>query len=172
MAEVNLFIRDSGDGNFSQHFGPGEDWADSASEDIENSGTFSQLRVAVFLYHNTLSPASGNIYLRVNGGSGVDETVFLVNFLSLQRNNPIWFEANFTNGPYSFPLGSKIDFHVHMIGGSKVGHWVTNNFNGSTDLWVKSYGTELSAPEKPINPTPTDTDTGIVLLPTLSWEAG
>ena len=27
-------------------------------------------------------------------------------------------------------------------------------------------------PSKPINPTPTDTNTGIILLPTLSWEAG
>ena len=27
-------------------------------------------------------------------------------------------------------------------------------------------------PSKPTNPTPTDTDTGIVLLPTLSWQAG
>ena len=28
------------------------------------------------------------------------------------------------------------------------------------------------SPSKPTNPTPTDTDTGIILLPTLSWEAG
>ena len=31
---------------------------------------------------------------------------------------------------------------------------------------------ELSTPEKATNPTPTDIGTGIVLLPTLSWEAG
>ncbi|KKK49221.1 hypothetical protein LCGC14_3137240 [marine sediment metagenome] len=28
------------------------------------------------------------------------------------------------------------------------------------------------SPNKPTNPTPTNTDTGIVLLPTLSWQAG
>ena len=27
-------------------------------------------------------------------------------------------------------------------------------------------------PSKPTNPTPSDTDTGIILLPTLSWQAG
>jgi len=30
----------------------------------------------------------------------------------------------------------------------------------------------LTVPGKAVNPTPTDTDTGIILLPTLSWEAG
>ncbi len=29
-----------------------------------------------------------------------------------------------------------------------------------------------SSPNKPTTPTPSDTDTGIVLLPTLSWQAG
>ena len=35
-----------------------------------------------------------------------------------------------------------------------------------------SFTASIATPNKPTNPTPTDTDTGIVLLPTLSWQAG
>ncbi len=54
-------------------------------------------------------------------------------------------------------------------------------YNSNGPLWIagtvtqdhpfKTYS-ELLVPTKPTNPTPTDIGTGIVLLPTLSWEAG
>ncbi len=45
---------------------------------------------------------------------------------------------------------------------------VTRNY----DTVQVSFTTEAAAPPKPVNPTPSDTDTGIVLFPTLSWQAG
>ncbi len=48
-------------------------------------------------------------------------------------------------------------------------------FNGASGNGVSTSFTATPTdvpPEKPTNPTPTDTDTGIVLLPTLSWQAG
>ncbi len=171
MAEVTLFIRDTG-GDFSQGFGPGEDWADSASEDLENFGTFSQIRVSVYLDHNNLSGGTGTIFLRIFDGGSLDETVSLTAFSSLQRNNPQWFEVSFTDGPYSLNAGSRLSFHVRVIGGNKTGRWRCQDFNGSLDVLVQSYGTELTAPNKPTTPAPTDTGTGIILQPTLSWEVG
>ena len=60
-------------------------------------------------------------------------------------------------------------------GGSRYGYitpaniWVLSSTN--LDMYFRTYSEVQEAP-KPVNPTPTDIDTGIVLLPTLSWEAG
>ena len=171
MAEVIIFIRDTGDGNFSQGFGPGPDWAESI-EDVVNTAVFSQIRVAVYLFHNTLSSPSGSVYLRLSGTS-IDETIFLTPFSSLQRNNPIWFEATFTNGPYDLSrVNDNLGFHVQVLNGTHAGKWVANSFFGSNELWVRSYGIEVTAPNKATNPDPSDTGTGVVLFPTLSWSAG
>lgn len=50
---------------------------------------------------------------------------------------------------------------------------VSFTFNGASGNGVSTsfVGTSL-LPSKPTSPTPTDTGTGIVLLPTLSWQAG
>lgn len=40
------------------------------------------------------------------------------------------------------------------------------------NAFVEVIGTFVGPPSKPTNPTPTNTGTGIVLLPTLSWQAG
>ena len=170
MAEVTLFIRDTA-GDFRQSFGPGEDEVGSANEDVDNIGTFSSLRVAVLLQQRSLGTPTGNIYLRVNANN-FDETVLLTAFSSVQYFNPQWFEVSLTNGPFVLELNNKIAFHVYVVGADRSGDWQVQDFHGSNSVLVKSYGTELSAPEKPVNPIPTNANTGIVLLPTLSWEAG
>ena len=170
MAEVTLFIRYTR-GNFYQSFGIGGDSADSGNEDVDNIGSFSSLRISVLLQHLSGGTPTGNIYLRVNANN-FDETVFLTAFSAVEFNNPKWFEVSFTNGPYLIELNNRLAFHVNSIGADRAGLWMCQDFHGSLDVLVRSYGTELSAPEKPVNPIPTDTNTGIVLLPTLSWEAG
>lgn len=173
MAELTLFIRDTA-GNFTQNFGVGGDSANSDNEDVDNIGTFSSLRVSVLLQHLSLGTPTGSIYLRIQNSStgSFDETVLLTPFSSLLFNNPQWFEISFTDGPYVIALNNRIRFHVHSIGADRTGQWMCQDFNGSLDVLVRSYGTELSAPEKPTNPSPINTGTGIVLRPTLSWEAG
>ncbi len=169
MAELTLFIRDTA-GNFKQNFGPGEDWATSANEDVDNIGSFSSLRVSVLLQRPG-SAGTGNIFLLVDSDN-FNETVLLTAFSSLQLNNPQWFEVSFTNGPYLLELNDKVSFHIRVVGGNRVGQWMCQDFNGSTDVLVRSYGTELSAPEKPANPSPSHTGEDILVYPTLSWEAG
>lgn len=170
MAELTLFVRDTA-GDFTQNFGAGGDWADSAWEDVDNIGTFSSLRVSILLKQTALGTPTGNIYLRVQSDS-FDETVLLTAFSALGYNDPEWFEVSFTNGPYSIDLGGKLRFHAHSIGADRTGQWLTQDSNGSTSVLVRSYGTEIEAPSKPTNVAPTDTGTGIVLFPTLRWETG
>ena len=170
MAELTLFIRDTG-GNFYQGFGIGGDSADSGNEDVDNIGTFSSLRISVLLQHLSFGTPTGNIYLRVNSNN-FDETILLTAFSALGFNNPQWFEVSFTNGPYLIELNNRLSFHINSVGADRTGLWMCQDFHGSDDVLVRSYGTELSAPEKAVNPTPIDVGTGIVLFPTLSWETG
>ncbi len=41
-----------------------------------------------------------------------------------------------------------------------------------TDVYTRSFTALAPRPNKPITPFPTDTDTGVILQPTLSWEVG
>ncbi|KKM79553.1 hypothetical protein LCGC14_1348700 [marine sediment metagenome] len=170
MAELTLFIRDTG-GNFYQGFGPGEDSAGSGNEDVDNIGTFSSLRISVLLQHLSLGTPTGNIYLRVNSNN-FDETILLTAFSAVEFNNPKWFEVSFTDGPYLIELNNRLAFHVNAVGADRTGLWMCQDFHGSLDVLVRSYGTELTAPNKATNPDPSDTGTGVVLFPTLSWSAG
>ena len=52
------------------------------------------------------------------------------------------------------------------------GHGVPFNTTVISSEYTFTTAGDPPAPNKPTTPTPTDTDTGIVLLPTLSWEAG
>ncbi len=47
--------------------------------------------------------------------------------------------------------------------------WTAGGVN--LDIFFRTYS-DLLVPEKAVTPAPVDTDTGIVLLPTLSWEKG
>lgn len=76
------------------------------------------------------------------------------------------FDLNASTGDTG---GDKYSWYVSgfgVIDGSIVVRW--NAGNNGPFLFTSGD----PSPSKPTNPTPTDTDTGIILLPTLSWQAG
>lgn len=81
----------------------------------------------------------------------------------------------------SAPLGTALHrFNwAFLNSGNTAGFGTTSNDGGSswntpTDSgdWFQAWGTEVSGIPVPINPTPEDDDTNIVLRPTLIWEPG
>ena len=51
--------------------------------------------------------------------------------------------------------------------------WILGEDAGlTTDIVTRTFDAGPTPPNKVTNPIPTDTDTGIILLPTLSWQAG
>lgn len=85
----------------------------------------------------------------------------------------IGIENGWTNGLYYISVNSGVTITPAKVGytfdppsfilNMALGRGVTVDFTAIPDA---------SPPEKPTNPTPTDIGTGIILLPTLIWEAG
>ncbi len=75
--------------------------------------------------------------------------------------------------------GTSQSSYTTSVGGYLYGNPFRWDANGSSwvagttnfDMLFQTFSGS-AAPSKPTNPTPTDTNTGIVLQPTLSWEAG
>ncbi len=174
MSFVNLYIKESGDTNATL-VSLEPSWTAGNNWDIENFGDFDSLRVSVYLSRNELGTKTGSIYLRISDtdlGGTVDETVFLTLHQSIPNDNtPRWYLVNITNGPYNIPEGHRIrvDLQVHPSLGVPVSVW--HRTSNPVDYLVRILGDSL-LPNKSTNPTPSNTGTGIVLLPTLSWQVG
>ncbi|KKL77012.1 hypothetical protein LCGC14_2039100 [marine sediment metagenome] len=138
---------------------------------------------------------SAHIYYS-GGGTSLSLTSLQVELLNITRNHPITFnlvaDPPLGGFPWVFNPSSGIDIEpidtpsdlnqstgdtggdeyswylacLGVLDGSTVIRW--NSVNNGPYLFTSGDGT----PSKPTNPIPTNTDTGIVLLPTLSWQAG
>ena len=105
----------------------------------------------------------GDVIVLIDGKITVDDvTIFTLSVLG--ENVPGWSFSD-TKGVSEGERTAKL-----FLAGTR---WLDGEDVGlTTDIVTKVFTALPPTPNKPISPTPSDTDTGIILLPTLSWEVG
>ena len=175
---ANIFIRDTGDEVSAVSFPTTPSIIGTANEDPLAFASYGSISISLSLRRSELFSKNSNIYVGfqwiVSSTPVIDETVFLVNSENIIKDDTFrWYTAVLNNGPYDLSnvLGSFKLYGYRVLNPTassvKIGH-----DNGAVlNWWMRVTGTP-GAPNKPINPTPSDALTGVKLSPNLIWEAG
>ncbi len=148
----------------------GNDITVTSSEAFPTSGSSASVILNVTgSFYAALWTNAGGLVL----SKGSNDLIFSTVSGGLSGVTGIGSESPITAGLYEItPIGdqtitpAKTNFSFNPV---------SFTFNGASGKGVSVSFTATATnvpPEKPTTPTPTDTDTGIVLLPTLSWQAG